>query len=121
MLASLIEIPLTPFGAVVLWLGLLQGIGVEAVFAATRYRNWRLPVLLLAGALGASLPYFGYTYSDIGRPQLDIGDADPSARAQAGGRRLFARSGRQADRRCPGEDRRAQQLPDRPRAGVREI
>jgi energy-coupling factor transport system substrate-specific component len=62
MLASLLEIPLTPFGAVVLWLGLLQGIGVEAVFAATRYRNWNLPVLLLAGAVGAIVPYFGYTY-----------------------------------------------------------
>jgi energy-coupling factor transport system substrate-specific component len=62
MLASALEIPLTPFGAVVLWLGLLQGIGVEAVFAATRYRNWSLPVLLLAGAIGAIVPYFGYTY-----------------------------------------------------------
>lgn len=62
MLASALEIPLTPFGAIVLWLGLLQGLGVEAVFAATRYRRWSLPVLLLAGAVGAIVPYFGYTY-----------------------------------------------------------
>jgi energy-coupling factor transport system substrate-specific component len=62
MLASMLEIPLTPFGAIVLWLGFLQGIGVELVFAGTRYRNWSLPVLLLAGAVGAILPYFGYTY-----------------------------------------------------------
>jgi energy-coupling factor transport system permease protein len=73
MLASLIEIPLTPFGAVVLWLGLLQGLGVEVVFAATRYRNYRLPVLLLAGALGALLPYLGYTYPTAGTASLDIG------------------------------------------------
>ncbi|MCC7368507.1 MAG: ECF transporter S component [Chloroflexi bacterium] len=62
MLASSLEIPLTPFGAIVLWLGLLQGLGVEAVFASTRYRRWSLPILLLAGAAGAIVPYFGYTY-----------------------------------------------------------
>jgi energy-coupling factor transport system substrate-specific component len=71
MLASALEIPLTPFGAVVLWLGLLQGIGVEAVFAATRYRNWSLPVLLLAGAVGALVPYFGYTYFTSNIASLD--------------------------------------------------
>lgn len=72
MLASLIEIPLTPFGAIVLWLGFLQGIGVEAIFAATRYRNWSLPVLLLAGAVGALLPYFGYTYITTSTLSLSI-------------------------------------------------
>lgn len=72
MIAALIEIPLTPFGAIVLWLGLLQGLGVEAVFAATRYRNWSLPVLLLAGALGALLPYLGYTYPTAGTASLAI-------------------------------------------------
>jgi energy-coupling factor transport system substrate-specific component len=73
MIASALEIPLTPFGAVVLWLGLLQGLGVEAVFAATRYRRWSLPVLLLAGALGALLPYFGYTYFTSNIAALDAG------------------------------------------------
>ena len=72
MLASLIEIPLTPFGAIVLWLGFLQGIGVELVFAGTRYRNWSLPVLLLAGAVGALLPYFGYTYITTSTASLGI-------------------------------------------------
>jgi energy-coupling factor transport system substrate-specific component len=72
MIASLIEIPLTPFGAIVLWLGLLQGIGVEAVFAATRYRKWNLPVLMLAGAVGALLPYFGYTYITTSAASLGI-------------------------------------------------
>jgi energy-coupling factor transport system permease protein len=66
MIAAIIEVPLTALGPVALILGLLQGLGVEAVFAATRYRNWSLPVLLLAGALGAALGYayemfaFGY-------------------------------------------------------------
>jgi energy-coupling factor transport system substrate-specific component len=74
MLASLLEIPLTPFGAIVLWLGLLQGLGVELVFAGTRYRNWRLPTLLLAGAVGAIFPYFGYTYltSSVASLGIDI-------------------------------------------------
>src|SRR5215216_3382371 len=72
MLASLLEIPLTPFGAVVLWLGLLQGLGVELVFAGTRYRNWSLPVLMLAGAVGAILPYFGYTYVTTSAASLGI-------------------------------------------------
>lgn len=72
MLAALLEIPLTPFGAIVLWLGLLQGIGVELVFAGTRYRNWSLPVLLLAGAIGAILPYFGYTYVTTSAASLGI-------------------------------------------------
>ena len=74
MLASALEIPLTPFGAVVLWLGLLQGIGVEAVFASTRYKNWSLPVLLVAGAVGAIVPYFGYTYvtSSVASLGIDI-------------------------------------------------
>lgn len=72
MLASALEIPLTPFGAIVLWLGLLQGLGVEAVFAATRYRRWSLSVLLLAGAVGAIVPYFGYTYFTTGVAALGI-------------------------------------------------
>ncbi|MGE3269676.1 MAG: ECF transporter S component [Chloroflexota bacterium] len=74
MLAALLEIPLTPFGAIVLWLGLLQGIGVEAVFAAGRYRKWNLLTLVIAGAVGALLPYFGYTYftSSVASLGIDI-------------------------------------------------
>jgi energy-coupling factor transport system permease protein len=73
MLAALIEIPLTPFGAVVLWLGLLQGLGVEVVFLATRYRRFDLPVLLLAGALGSLVPLVGYSYWSQGWAALAIG------------------------------------------------
>ena len=73
MIASLIEVPLTPFGPVALWLGLLQGLGVEAVFAATRYRNFGLPVLMLAGAAGALLVFVGYEYVVFGYGSLAVG------------------------------------------------
>ena len=73
MLAALLEIPLTPFGAIVLWLGLLQGLGVEAVFAATRYRRWDVWTLMSAGALGALLPYVFYSYPTQGIASLAIG------------------------------------------------
>ncbi|MFN8523673.1 MAG: ECF transporter S component [Chloroflexota bacterium] len=73
MIAAALEIPLTPLGAIVLWLGLLQGLGVEAVFAATRYRVWSLPVVLLAGALGAGLVFGGYDYVAYGYSQLAVG------------------------------------------------
>src|SRR5207244_8130802 len=62
MLAALIEIPFTGFGAVVLWLGLVQGLGVEIVFLATRYRRFDLPIMLLAGAIGALVAVIGYSY-----------------------------------------------------------
>jgi energy-coupling factor transport system permease protein len=39
------------FGWTVLASGLIQGLGAELVFALFRYRNWGLPVALLAGAL----------------------------------------------------------------------
>lgn len=73
MIGALIEVPLTPFGPVALWLGLLQGLGVEAVFAATRYRNFGLPVLLLAGAAGALFVFVGYEYVVFGYGSLAVG------------------------------------------------
>jgi energy-coupling factor transport system substrate-specific component len=73
MIAALVELPLTPFGVVVLWLGLVQGIGAEAGFAATRYRKWGLPVVMLAGLLGALVGWFGYDYWMYGYFKLDIG------------------------------------------------
>lgn len=73
MLASLIELPLTPFGPVVLWLGLLQGLGVEAVFLATNYRRYSLLVLCLAGAMGALAVTVGYRYPISGDGQLALG------------------------------------------------
>jgi energy-coupling factor transport system substrate-specific component len=72
MIAALIELPLTPFGAVVLWLGFVQGIGVEAVFAATRYRNWALTTVMLAGLCGALVGWFGYDYWMYGYYKQEI-------------------------------------------------
>ncbi|KRC50875.1 hypothetical protein ASE16_07845 [Leifsonia sp. Root227] len=40
----------TQWGFATLISGLVQGLGVEIVFAAFLYANWRLPVALLAGA-----------------------------------------------------------------------
>ena len=40
-----------PLGIVVLVYGLAQGLPAEAVFAATRYRSWSWPTLLIAAAL----------------------------------------------------------------------
>jgi energy-coupling factor transport system substrate-specific component len=73
MIAALLEIPFTPFGAVVLVLGFLQGIGVEAVFFATRYRRYDLPMLLVAGALGSFVALAGYSYWSQGWMQLAVG------------------------------------------------
>jgi energy-coupling factor transport system substrate-specific component len=36
--------------------GLVQGLGAEVVFAAYRYRSWRLPVALLAGTVAGLVP-----------------------------------------------------------------
>lgn len=73
MIAALIEVPLTPFGAAALLIGFLQGIGTEAVFAATRYRYWGMPVLLAAGAVGAACGFFGYEYWVFGYGSFGIG------------------------------------------------
>ncbi len=45
-------------GLVVLGWGLVQGGGVEAVFLATRYRNFSLPVVMLSGAVAAAAAFF---------------------------------------------------------------
>jgi energy-coupling factor transport system substrate-specific component len=73
MLAALIEIPFTGFGVVVLWLGLLQGLGVEVVFLGTRYRRFDLPIMLLAGAMGALFAVIGYSYPTEGWLALPVG------------------------------------------------
>ena len=38
------------WGLTVVWYGLLEGLAPELVFAATRYRSWRLSTALVAGA-----------------------------------------------------------------------
>ena len=72
MIAAIIEVPLTVLGPTALILGLLQGLGVELVFAATRYRKWNLVVLLLAGAAGAAL---GYVYETFAFGYLSLAPA----------------------------------------------
>lgn len=51
----------SPAGLLLLVTGVVQGAGAESVFAATRYRNYRLPVLLFAG-VGAAVFSFVYTW-----------------------------------------------------------
>jgi len=61
-LAALIQVLLgSPAGLMLLVSGLVQGAGAEAVFAATRWRNYRLPVLMAAG-VGAAVFSFIYTW-----------------------------------------------------------
>lgn len=61
MIAAITEIPLTPWGALVpVILGLLQGAGAEAVFAATRYRSFSVITLCVAGIVAH---LFGMLYS----------------------------------------------------------
>ncbi len=51
----------SPAGLLLLLTGLVQGAGAEAVFAATRWRNYSLPVLMVAG-VGAAVFSFVYTW-----------------------------------------------------------
>jgi energy-coupling factor transport system permease protein len=62
MLAALTEILLgSPAGLMLLLSGFIQGAGAEIVFAATGWRNYRLPVLMAAG-IGAAIFSFVYTW-----------------------------------------------------------
>lgn len=70
MIAALVETPIAPYGVILLWLGLLQGVGVEAVFAATRYKRFDLPVMMIAGAVGALAVLFGRFYLAFGYGSL---------------------------------------------------
>ncbi|WP_113716220.1 ECF transporter S component [Arthrobacter dokdonensis] len=52
LVAAIVEALLgNSFGLTVIFSGLVQGIGSEAAFAVFRYRRFRLPAALLAGAL----------------------------------------------------------------------
>ncbi|GAB1690110.1 ECF transporter S component [Krasilnikovia sp. M28-CT-15] len=58
------------WGAIVIVQGLLQGLGAEVAFAALRYRSYRLPAALLAGALtGVGAALFDFFYWNAG---LDV-------------------------------------------------
>ena len=62
VLAAAVQILLgSPAGLLLLLTGLVQGAGAEAVFAATRYRRYSLPVLMAAG-MGAAMFSFVYTW-----------------------------------------------------------
>ena len=51
------------WGGIVIGQGLMQGVGAELAFAAFRYRSYRPPVALLAGALtGLSAAIFDFVY-----------------------------------------------------------
>jgi energy-coupling factor transport system substrate-specific component len=71
-LAAAIQILLgSPAGLILLVSGAVQGAGAEAVFAATRWRNYSLPVLMLAG-VGAAVFSFIYTWI-----RFDYGALEP--------------------------------------------
>lgn len=62
VLAALVQVLLgSPAGLLLLVTGLVQGAGAEAVFGATRWKNYRLPVLMMAG-VGAAIASFAYTW-----------------------------------------------------------
>jgi energy-coupling factor transport system substrate-specific component len=62
VLAGGVEILLgSPAGLLLLLSGAVQGAGAEVVFAATRWRNYSLPVLMAAG-VGAAVFSFAYTW-----------------------------------------------------------
>lgn len=62
MMAAAVQVLLgSPAGLLLLLTGLVQGAGAEAVFAATRWRRYSLPVLMAAG-MGAAVFSFAYTW-----------------------------------------------------------
>lgn len=62
----------SPAGLLLLLTGFVQGAGAEIVFAATGWRNFRLPVLIAAG-IGAAVFSFAYTWV-----RFDYGALDPN-------------------------------------------
>ena len=64
LLAALISALLgSQWGGIVIVQGLMQGLGAELAFAAFRYRAYRLPIGLLAGALtGLTAAIFDFVY-----------------------------------------------------------
>ena len=62
VLAAVVQVLLgSPAGLLLIVTGLVQGAGAEAAFAATRWKNYRLPVLMAAG-VGAAVASFIYTW-----------------------------------------------------------
>jgi energy-coupling factor transport system substrate-specific component len=72
-LAALAEILFgAPAGPILLVTGIMQGLGAEIVFAATRYRRWDLLTMLLAGAV-AALVALPWNWFRLGYFALDPG------------------------------------------------
>ena len=62
VMAAAVQVLLgSPAGLLLLLTGFVQGAGAEAVFAATRWRRYTLPVLMAAG-MGAAVASFAYTW-----------------------------------------------------------
>jgi energy-coupling factor transport system permease protein len=62
VLAAAVQVLLgSPAGLLLLVTGFIQGAGAEAVFAARKWRDYRLPVLMAAG-VGAAIFSFVYTW-----------------------------------------------------------
>lgn len=62
VMAAAVQVLLgSPAGVLLLLTGLVQGAGAEAVFAATHWRRYSLPVLMAAG-MGAAVFSFVYTW-----------------------------------------------------------
>lgn len=72
-LAAAVQVLLgSPAGLILLVSGAVQGAGAELVFAATRWRNYSLPVLMAAG-IGAAMFSFIYTWI-----RFDYGALNPT-------------------------------------------
>ncbi|MEG9464021.1 MAG: ECF transporter S component, partial [Bacillus amyloliquefaciens] len=73
IIAAFVECLLgNPSGPMVILIGIAQGIGAEAVFFATRWRIYTLPVLLLSG-MGSSVTSFIYDLFVSGYSVLNPG------------------------------------------------
>lgn len=69
---GLVQAPFTPFGWTTVPVGLLTGLVCELPFLLTRYRNFRRPMLLLAGAI-AGLLNLALVFVPLGYPDLATG------------------------------------------------
>ncbi|MFD1038234.1 ECF transporter S component [Virgibacillus byunsanensis] len=72
-IAAMVEVLLgSVVGPMLIIVGMIQGIGAEAAFAATRWKNYSLWVLMGAG-VGAAITSFVYGYFISGFAALDSG------------------------------------------------
>lgn len=62
----------SPYGPLLTYYGVAQGLACELIFAATRYRRWDLKTMLLAGAAPAlpaiAMDYYLYRYLSLAIP-----------------------------------------------------